>query len=130
MIRTVMEKQGNVDLELKPTCAPQFVPIAKDMGISTRFTRGCIAGISYCCILPNGDVHICPYLPVKVGNVRENPFNKIWVQSKIFGKLRNFGEYEGRCGECSSIDICGGCRARAYYYNDGNFMSEDPWCKI
>ena len=130
MIRMVMEKQENSDLELKPTCAPQFVPIAKDIGISTRFARGCIAVISYCCILPNGDVHICPYLPVKVGSVRDEPFNNIWAQSEIFGKLRSFGEYEGRCGKCSRIDICGGCRARAYYYNEGNFMSEDPWCKI
>lgn len=130
MIRIVMEKQENIDLELKPTCAPQFVPIAKDMGISTRFTRGCIAGISYCCILPNGDVHICPYLPVKVGSIREKPFDEIWTQSKIFGKLRNFKKYEGCCGECSRIDICGGCRARAYYYSEGNFMSGDPWCEI
>lgn len=130
MIKTVMEKQKNVSIELKPTCAPQFMPIAKDMGIPMRFTRGCIAGISYCCILPNGDVHICPYLPVKVGNVSEKPFNEIWAQSSVFKKLRNFEEYEGRCGQCSSINICGGCRARAYYYNDGNFMSEDPWCNI
>ncbi len=130
MIRTVMEKQKNISIELKPTCAPQFMPIAKDMGIPMRFARGCIAGISYCCILPNGDVHICPYLPVKVGNVREKPFNTIWAQSSVFKKLRNFEKYEGRCGQCSRINICGGCRARAYHYNDGNFMSEDPWCNI
>ncbi|KUK81450.1 MAG: Radical SAM domain protein, partial [Pelotomaculum thermopropionicum] len=23
--------------------------------------------------------------------------------------------------------ICGGCRARAYYYH-GDYMAEEPWC--
>ncbi|MGB9201105.1 radical SAM protein [Methanobacterium sp.] len=128
MIKMVMKMQGDSDLELKPTCAPQFVPISKDMGIETRFTRGCIAGIRYCCILPNGDVHICPYLPVKTGNVIDKPFNRIWHESEVFIKLRNFREYEGQCGSCNNLNICGGCRARAYYYNEGNYMSEDPWC--
>ncbi len=128
MIKMVMKMQGDTDLELKPTCAPQFIPISKDMGISTRFTRGCIAGIRYCCILPNGDVNICPYLPVNTGNVKDKPFNKIWDESEVFKKLRNFREYEGKCGSCNNLDICGGCRARAYYYNQGDYMSEDPWC--
>lgn len=130
MIETVLEKQKGISIELKPTCAPQFMKIAKDMGLPMRFTRGCIAGIAYCCILPNGDVDICPYLPVKVGNVRENPFDEIWAQSAIFNKLRNYKEYEGRCGECPSINICGGCRARAYYYSDGDYMATDPWCTL
>jgi len=42
-------------------------------------------------------------------------------------KLRDFSAYEGSCGKCEYIDICGGCRARAYYYT-GNLMAEEPWC--
>lgn len=128
MIKMVMKMQDGTDLELKPTCAPQFIPISEEMGIKTRFTRGCIAGIHYCCILPNGDVHICPYLPVKTGNVIDKPFNKIWSENEVFKKLRNFSEYKGQCGGCSNLNICGGCRARAYHYNNGDYMSEDPWC--
>ena len=130
MIKLVMKLQKNTPIELKPTCAPQFVPISKDMGIQSRFTRGCIAGINYCCILPDGDVHICPYLPVKVDTVKQKPFNEIWEENKIFNELRDYKNYEGKCGECSNINICGGCRARAFHYNDGNFMSEDPWCNL
>ncbi len=129
MIEMILNKQKEISIELKPTCAPQFMPIAKEMGLNLRFTRGCIAGITYCCVLPNGDVHVCPYLPVKAGSVREKSFYEIWKQSEIFNKLRNPHEYEGVCGKCTNINICGGCRARAYYYNNGNFMSEDPWCK-
>ncbi|MFW5985428.1 MAG: radical SAM protein [Halanaerobiaceae bacterium] len=128
MINEALEAHKNLSLEIKPTCAPQFMPLAREMGLDLRFTRGCLAGISYCCILPNGDVHICPYLPVKVGNIREKSFVKIWRESKAFLRLRDNSEYEGECGVCEHLDICGGCRARAYYYTGGNYMAADPWC--
>jgi radical SAM protein with 4Fe4S-binding SPASM domain len=64
---------------------------------------------------------------VKAGNVREEPFEEIWKNSEVFLKLRDFSAYEGSCGKCEYIDICGGCRARAYYYT-GNLMAEEPWC--
>ena len=127
MIRAVLEKQRSASLEIKPTCAPQFMPMAKEMGIPQRFTRGCLAGTGYCCILPEGDVHVCPYLPVKAGNVRERPFEDIWRESDVFLKLRDPSAYEGDCGECEHWQICGGCRARAYYYT-GNHLAEEPWC--
>ncbi|TCL70907.1 radical SAM protein with 4Fe4S-binding SPASM domain [Hydrogenispora ethanolica] len=128
MIRTVLAKQHEAAIELKPTCAPQFLPMAKEMGLPMRFSRGCLAGTAYCCILPNGDVHICPYLPVKVGNVREENFDIIWRESAVFAQLRDFQAYEGRCGRCPEIASCGGCRARAYYYHDRNYLAEEPWC--
>lgn len=128
MIDMILRKQKETRIELKPTCAPQFLPMAKEIGLQLRFTRGCLAGTGYCCILPDGDVHICPYLPVKVGNVREISFDKIWEQNEIFKNLREFQKYEGRCGQCPNVAICGGCRARAYYYNQENYMGEEPWC--
>jgi radical SAM protein with 4Fe4S-binding SPASM domain len=127
MIRKILERQQTTPLELKPTCAPQFLPMAREMGIAQRFSRGCLAGVSYCCILPRGEVHICPYLPVEVGNVRTTPFADIWRDSGIFKKLRDFSCYEGSCGACEDVAICGGCRARAFYYT-GNFLAEEPWC--
>ena len=127
MIRTVLEKQGSASLEIKPTCAPQFMPMAKEMGIPQRFTRGCLAGTAYCCVLPDGDVHVCPYLPVRAGSVRERPFEDIWRDSEVFLKLRDRSAYGGSCGECGHWEICGGCRARAYHYT-GNYLAEEPWC--
>ncbi len=127
MIRNILERQSSTALELKPTCAPQFMPMAKELGLAQRFTRGCLAGTAYCCILPHGDVHVCPYLPVAVGNVRQTPFSALWRDSGIFNKLRDFANYEGRCGQCADIAICGGCRARAYFYS-GNYLAEEPWC--
>ncbi|MCK8826140.1 putative heme d1 biosynthesis radical SAM protein NirJ2 [Natroniella acetigena] len=127
MIERIMEKQKEVEIELKPTCAPQFMAVAKEKEMNMRFTRGCLAGTDYCCILPNGDVHICPYLPVKVGNVKETVFSKLWAEAKIFEELRTM-DYKGSCGSCQHIEICGGCRARAYYYSDGDYMAGEPWC--
>ncbi len=124
-LKTVMTIQKESEIELKPTCAPQFMAIAKEMDIPMRFTRGCLAGISYCCILPNGDVHVCPYLPLEAGNVRVMDFDSIWATSPIFLELRNKELYKGNCGECSHHEICGGCRARAYY-KTGDFLDRDP----
>jgi putative heme d1 biosynthesis radical SAM protein NirJ2 len=126
VLEKVLNKQKETAIELKPVCAPQFIPMAKKMGIPLRFQRGCLAGTGYCCILPNGDVHPCPYLPLKVGNVREEKFSSIWKDSEIFKKLRSL-EYSGFCGSCVNKASCGGCRARAYY-ESSDFMAEDKEC--
>lgn len=127
LLHRIMSKQKEVPIELKPTCAPQFMRIAKQKGLDMRFTKGCLAGTSYCCITPKGDVHPCPYWPLKVGNVRETPFSEIWRTNELFQELRE-AKLGGHCGTCRYADICGGCRARAYYYEDRDYMAADPWC--
>lgn len=127
VLTRILEKQKQVDIELKPTCAPQFMRIAKQLGMNLRFQRGCLAGTHYCIISPKGDVQPCAYLNIPVGNVRELPFSEIWKSSPVFNKLRTL-EYEGGCGHCRYKKVCGGCRARAYFYHDGNYMAEEPWC--
>jgi putative heme d1 biosynthesis radical SAM protein NirJ2 len=126
VLEKILNKQKENAIELKPVCAPQFIPMAKKMGLALRFQRGCLAGTGYCCILPNGDVHPCPYLPLKVGNVREKKFSAIWKDSPIFNKLRSL-EYSGFCGSCANKSSCGGCRARAYY-ESSDFMAQDQEC--
>lgn len=114
---------------VKPTCAPQFMVEALLKGLEPKGSRGCIAGISYCSILPNGDVHICPYTPVKVSNVKELPFDVIWESNEVFKKLRDYKEYKGNCGSCKYINICGGCRGRAYS-ETGDYLEEDSYCLL
>ncbi|MBI2252451.1 MAG: putative heme d1 biosynthesis radical SAM protein NirJ2 [Armatimonadetes bacterium] len=127
LLRKIVEKQRKIKIELKPTCAPQFMRIAKQKGIDMRFSRGCLTGVSYCVIIPNGDVHPCPYLPIKIGNVKEKSFIEIWNDSEIFKALRT-KEFGGRCAVCEYEPICGGCRARAYFHNNGDYLAEDHWC--
>ncbi|HPT68676.1 MAG TPA: putative heme d1 biosynthesis radical SAM protein NirJ2 [Syntrophomonas sp.] len=122
----LMEKQKHVSIEIKPTCAPQFIRVADKKGINTRFSKGCLAGISYCIISPKGDVQPCAYMNIQLGNVRDIPFDKIWAENPVLNELRSM-QYDGKCGICDYKERCGGCRARANYYN-GSIMSEDSWC--
>lgn len=127
LLQRIMKKQQEVKIELKPTCAPQFMRIASQMGLKLRFQRGCLAGTGYCIISPRGDVQPCAYLNIPLGNVRETPFSEIWQHNEVLKKLRTL-DYSGGCGTCEYKKVCGGCRARAYFYHDGDYMAEEPWC--
>ena len=127
VLTRIMKKQQEVDIELKPTCAPQFLRIADQLGIRTRFHRGCLAGLSYCIISPRGKVQPCAYLNMELGDVHDTPFDEIWNNSEVLKKLRTL-EYSGGCGSCNYKGVCGGCRARAAYYHGGDYMAEEPWC--
>ena len=126
LLSRIVQKQAHVPIELKPVCAPQFVPLAEATGHPTRFQRGCLAGVSYCCILPNGDVHPCPYFPVSVGNVLVVKFSTLWREHPLFKELRSL-DYSGHCGGCEYKTSCGGCRARAYA-GSGDYMGQDEEC--
>ena len=126
-LRRIMEKARTVPIEIKPTCAPQFIRVAETVGHSQRFRQGCLAGTSYCIISPRGDVQPCAYLDLPLGNVRDLPFDRIWAENETLARLRT-REYSGSCGDCHYSDRCGGCRARAAYYHEGDIMSADPLC--
>lgn len=144
MLTKVIESARR-DFDMRPTCAPQFMRIAKQRMMDVKkWGRGCIAGIRYCRIYPTGDVTPCPYLPIKVGNIRERSFKEIWFNSDILNDLRDLNKLKGKCGICEYKDICGGCRARAYGLTSnfinvcgslsapseikGDYLAEDPWC--
>jgi len=126
LLRRLVIKGREVSIEVKPTCAPQFMRVARQMGVPTRYTRGCLAGIAYCLVNPVGEVQPCAYLDLVVGNVRATPFGEIWRHSPVFAALRA-GRYRGKCGRCRYREICGGCRARAYAAT-GDYLDEEPRC--
>ncbi|MGB9920354.1 MAG: putative heme d1 biosynthesis radical SAM protein NirJ2 [Moorellales bacterium] len=113
-------------IELKPTCAPQFLRLAQEMGLELPYRRGCLAGISYCLVDPRGNLQPCAYLDLKLGNVREIPLDRLWAENRVLKELRA-QQYRGACGRCRYRRLCGGCRARAYTYY-GDYLAEDPWC--
>ena len=127
VLTRIMKKQQAVPIELKPTCAPQFLRIAAELGQKSRFHRGCLAGLSYCIISPKGKVQPCAYLKEYLGDVRDTPFDEIWRNHPVLQKLRTM-KYSGGCGTCKYQRVCGGCRARAAIYHDGDYMAEEPWC--
>ncbi len=114
-------------LMIKAKCAPHIYRFLYEEGYSIpEGTRGCLAGINYMRIDPEGNITPCPYMPVTVGNIKEKSLTSIWEDSPYLKLLRG-GAYKGRCGICEYIEICGGCRARALTVK-GNFMEEDPFC--
>ena len=127
LLRRIMEKSRTLGIPVKPTCAPQFLRVADQLGIRTRYTRGCLAGLDYCIVSPVGKVRPCAYMMEEAGDVREAPFDEIWANAEVFRRLRSKA-YSGACGKCGFNDRCGGCRARAAYYHDGDYMQEDSYC--
>ena len=127
LLRKIMEKSRTLGIPVKPTCAPQFLRIADQLDIKTRYSRGCLAGLDYCIVSPIGKVRPCAYMMEEAGDVHDTPFDEIWANAEIFKQLRTKA-YKGACGKCKFNDRCGGCRARAAYYHDGDFMQEDSYC--
>lgn len=128
LLLDIYDKKEEFEINVKPTCAPQFMRISKMKGGDTeRYLRGCLAGINYCRINPTGEVNPCPYLPIYAGNIREKSFEKIWKESLIFQELRDYSNLKGKCGICEYKDICGGCRARAYAISK-DYLGEESWC--
>ncbi len=131
--------QKRVPIHLKATCAPHFYRVlrqeARKKGERVDFqtygldavTRGCLGGISFCFISHEGVVQPCGYLELKCGNLREESFERVWADSEIFNRLRDFSSYKGKCGRCEYLKFCGGCRARAFE-STGDFMNEEPLC--
>ena len=125
---------NKTSLVIKPTCAPHYKRIHIQNKKTTTPTalhsaRGCMGGISFAFISHTGSVYICGFLDVEAGDLRKNDynFNHIWKNSPLFLKLRNNTLYEGKCSYCEFLNICGGCRARAYALS-GNYLAEEPFC--
>ncbi len=126
-LRKIMAKSAQVPISVKPTCAPQFTRVAQQMEIPSRFSRGCLAGITYCIISPTGKIRPCAYMTEEAGDVHTDDFAQVWQESPLFQKLRTEA-YGGTCGQCEFKSCCGGCRARGSYYHDGDYMAEDSYC--
>ncbi len=125
---------------VRPTCAPHYYRIVlqqsrkkgvkfrkRTLKFSTGGAKGCIAGQVICLIDVDGNVLPCSYFPKPAGNIREKSFRDIWEDSELFRDLRDFKKYKGRCGSCEYINVCGGCRARAYSVY-GDYLEEEPFC--
>jgi len=107
---------------------------------AANFLGGCGAGRLYCAVEPNGDIKPCVFLPTNkdtvLGNILKDDFEEIWDNHPLLWKLRireDLEDYtvDGKrvgCGNCPDKYICGGCRARAYSYFNGNVNAPDIGC--
>ncbi len=105
-----------------------------------NFLGGCGCGRLYSCLEPNGDIKPCVFFPTSkqtvLGNILSDDFEQIWDKHPLMWKLRAREKLEdctldGKsygCGTCPDKYICGGCRARAYSYFNGNVKAPDIGC--
>ncbi|HTZ17751.1 MAG TPA: radical SAM protein [Dissulfurispiraceae bacterium] len=136
-----MEKD-EPEMLVRPTCAPHYYRIVlqkakaegekfkrRTLKFSTGGSKGCLAGQLICLIDVDGNVLPCSYFPKPAGNVRTQSFKDIWENSELFRELRDFKSYKGKCGKCEYLNVCGGCRARAYAVH-GDYLAEEPFCNF
>jgi radical SAM protein with 4Fe4S-binding SPASM domain len=136
---------ASVTKELSEKCGEKFMVeahYAAKKGIENlaNFLGGCGAGRLYCCLEPNGDIKPCVFFPTNkntvLGNILKDNFEEIWDNHPLLWELRvreHLQDYivDGRtvgCGSCPDKYICGGCRARAYSYFNGNVNAPDIGC--
>lgn len=123
----IYKQSQTTEIEIKPTCAPQYNRLLSQKATGGRVGRGCLGGMGFCFISHTGMVQPCGYLQLNCGNVREMPLSEIWRNAPVFRQIRDVSAYSGPCGKCRFRHQCGGCRARAYAYS-GDYLSSDPIC--
>jgi radical SAM protein with 4Fe4S-binding SPASM domain len=74
-----------------------------------------------------GDIYPAGFLPLMVGNVRQDNIADVYRTAPVFRSLHNPNEFKGKCGRCEYRVICGGSRARAFAYA-GDPLESDPFC--
>ncbi len=141
VLNWVYDSAQTTPINLKATCAPHYFRIASQNRAERREqraekpighpfaaeTKGCLAGSSVCFISYKGDIYPCGYFPLSAGNALENPLKEIWEGSELFKELRDPSLLTGKCGACEFVNVCGGCRARAYAMT-GDYLSQEPFC--
>ncbi len=134
-----VEKEED-ELLMRPTCAPQYYRLVlqrakaegesfkrRSLSFSTGGSKGCLAGQLICLIDVDGNVLPCSYFPKAAGNLRRQSFKEVWEQAPLFHEMRDFKGYKDNCGRCEYLNVCGGCRARAYAMT-GDYLAGEPFC--
>ncbi len=89
---------------------------------------GCQAGSSLVHVDWDGNVYPCDSLPIRLGNLLETPFERIWrspAREKVFAAIK---ATPGACERCGAYGGChGGCRGLAYLSAE-SFDARDPSC--
>lgn len=74
-----------------------------------------------------GDVTPSGFLPLPVGNIKEESLVSLYRDHPTMVALRRPEQFKGRCGRCEFNRWCGGSRARAYAWT-GDVLESDPLC--
>ncbi len=127
-LKTVAKLKNESPIEVRFTCAPRFAPVFKSLfPDSNKKAFGCLAASDFAFISHTGDIQTCGFLPISAGNILQTgSFASIWENSDFLNSIRK-KDFTGKCKNCDFVQICGGCRARAFA-NSGDYLASDPLC--
>ncbi|MDF2556495.1 MAG: radical protein family [Bacillales bacterium] len=84
-------------------------------------------GVGFIFVSHTGEVMPSGFLPLVVGNVRDERLRDIYRNNQILKDLRSPDKYKGKCGKCEFKYVCGGSRSRSYAVT-GDYMESEPFC--
>ncbi len=73
----------------------------------------CSAGFNIVSISPQGDVYPCVVFPYSLGNIKENDFKEIWLNTNYPDLVKNLKNYK-RCLSCKLVEFCRRCPGMCY----------------
>jgi radical SAM protein with 4Fe4S-binding SPASM domain len=128
VLKTVADLKAQSGIEVRFTCAPRFAPVYENLyPQSKKKAFGCLAAGDFAFISHSGDVQTCGFLKISAGNcLQADDFGSIWEKSEFLNSIRQKA-YSGKCKNCNYMNICGGCRARAFAHS-GDYLTSDPLC--
>ncbi|MFA5293709.1 MAG: radical SAM protein [Phycisphaerae bacterium] len=136
VLHTVADLKAVSQIDVRFTCAPRFAVVSGRLAPAARGgvkVGGCLAASDFAFISHAGDVQTCGFLKISAGNILQTgDFASIWENSDFLNSIRQMkfggkGGSEGGCASCNFVQICGGCRARAYAHC-GDYLASDPLC--
>lgn len=128
VLNWVAETADEAGIPVKVTCAPHYARVrAQKRKAVPHGGAGCMAGRGFAFVSSTGEVKPCGYFDQVLGNVREQPFNRIYSESPLLQSFRQPEGLKGSCGACAYRNLCGGCRARANARH-GDPLASDPAC--
>ncbi|MBO7152947.1 MAG: SPASM domain-containing protein [Lentisphaeria bacterium] len=91
-------------------------------------TPECLRQLVSVMISRSGEVYPCPGMAMPLGRLEDKSLEEIVLGAKYLELLRAHPKrLKTPCAECSSADVCCGCRARAYKAT-GDYLAADPGC--
>jgi radical SAM protein len=104
--------------------------LVKELGpptsVSKAQTKGTRDGRGIVFVSSTGDVYPAGFLPLVLGNVKEQDIVELYRGHPLLRQLRA-AAFHGKCGRCEYRELCGGSRSRAYAAS-GDPLAEDPAC--
>jgi GeoRSP system SPASM domain protein len=99
----------------------------EDVGDRLEYS-GCQAGTALAHVDWEGNVYPCDSLPIRLGNLLETPFERIWAAEARQRVAEAIKATPGDCEKCGVYGGCfGGCRGLGYL-SSNSFDTKDPSC--